>query len=126
MYERDISKQDPGCVVFLLDRSDSMKQPWGNSRETMAEGAARALNETLLELLFTSQGEPGEAPPYFFVRLFRLRGGPGGGGGWGPVWAATPRASRWSRCPICATTRSRCGRRPRSTPGPRRAGFRSG
>jgi hypothetical protein len=57
-------------VVFLLDRSDSMKQRWGNSRETMAEGAARALNETLLELLFTSQGEPGKARHYFDVGVF--------------------------------------------------------
>jgi len=70
MYSRDISRRDPGCVVFLLDRSDSMKQAWGNSRETMAEGAARALNETLLELLFTSQGEPGKARHYFDVGIF--------------------------------------------------------
>jgi len=70
MYERDISRRDPGCVVFLLDRSDSMKQTWGNTRETMAEGAARALNETLLELLFTSQGEPGKARHYFDVGVF--------------------------------------------------------
>jgi hypothetical protein len=70
MYSRDISRRDPGCVVFLLDRSDSMKQTWGNSRETMAEGAARALNETLLELLFTSQGEPGKARHYFDVGIF--------------------------------------------------------
>jgi hypothetical protein len=70
MYERDISRRDPGCVVFLLDRSDSMKQRWGSSRETMAEGAARALNETLLELLFTSQGEPGKARHYFDVGVF--------------------------------------------------------
>ena len=70
MYSRDISRRDPGCVVFLLDRSDSMKQTWGNSRESMAEGAARALNETLLELLFTSQGEPGKARHYFDVGIF--------------------------------------------------------
>jgi hypothetical protein len=70
MYERDISRRDPGCVVFLLDRSDSMKQTWGSTRETMAEGAARALNETLLELLFTSQGEPGKARHYFDVGIF--------------------------------------------------------
>jgi hypothetical protein len=70
MYERDISRRDPGCVVFLLDRSDSMKQRWGNSNETLAEGAARALNETLLELLFISQGEPGKARHYFDVGVF--------------------------------------------------------
>jgi hypothetical protein len=70
MYERDISRQDPGCVVFLLDRSDSMKQTWGNTRETMAEGAARALNAILLELLFVSQGEPGKARHYFDIGVF--------------------------------------------------------
>jgi hypothetical protein len=70
MYERDISRRDPGCVVFLLDRSDSMKQAWGSTHESMAEGAARALNETLLELLFTSQGEPGKARHYFDVGIF--------------------------------------------------------
>ena len=58
MYERDISRRDPGCVVFLLDRSDSMKSTWVNSQETLAQGAARVLNEILLELLFTSQWEP--------------------------------------------------------------------
>ena len=49
MYERDISRRDPGCVVFLLDRSDSMKSTWVNSQETLAQGAARVLNEILLE-----------------------------------------------------------------------------
>ena len=70
MYERDISRRDPGCVVFLLDRSDSMKSTWVNSHETLAEGAARVLNEILLELLFTSQGEPGKARHYFDVGIF--------------------------------------------------------
>ena len=70
MYERDISRRDPGCVVFLLDRSDSMKSTWVNTRETLAQGAARVLNEILLELLFTSQGEPGKARHYFDVGIF--------------------------------------------------------
>jgi hypothetical protein len=70
MYEKQISRRDPGCVVFLLDRSDSMKQQWGNSQETLAQGAARELNNILLELLFTSQGEPGKARYYFDVGVF--------------------------------------------------------
>ena len=70
MYERDISRRDPGCVVFLLDRSDSMKQMWGNSGVTMAAGAARAINETLLELIFQSQVEPGKPRYYFDVGIF--------------------------------------------------------
>src|ERR1700745_4496466 len=70
MYERDISRRDPGCVVFLLARSDSMKSTWANSHETLGQGAARVLNEILLELLFTSQGEPGKARHYFDVGIF--------------------------------------------------------
>ena len=70
MYERDISRRDPGCVVFLLDRSDSMKSTWVNSQETLAQGAARVLNEILLELLFTSQGDPGKARHYFDIGIF--------------------------------------------------------
>ena len=70
MYEKQISRRDPGCVVFLVDRSDSMKQQWGNSQETLAQGAARELNNILLELLFTSQGEPGKARYYFDVGVF--------------------------------------------------------
>src|SRR5260370_6865593 len=70
MYERDISRRDPGCVVFLLDRSDSMKSTWVNAGKPLAQGAARVLNEILLELLFTSQGEPGKARHYFDVGIF--------------------------------------------------------
>src|SRR6202034_3605213 len=70
MYEKEISRRDPGCVVFLLDRSDSRKQQWGNSQETLAQGAARELNNILLELLFTSEGEPGRARHYFDVGVF--------------------------------------------------------
>ena len=44
MYEQSISRKRPGCIVFLLDRSDSMSRPWGGSRETLAQGAARAIN----------------------------------------------------------------------------------
>ena len=80
MYERDISRRDPGCVVFLLDRSDSMKSTWANSRETLAQGAARVLNEILLELLFTSQGEPGKARHYFDIGIFGYGLRPGAGG----------------------------------------------
>src|SRR5260370_7416187 len=91
MYEKDISRRDPGCVVFLLDRSDSMKSMWVNTRETLAQGAARVLNEILLELLFTSQGEPGKARHYFDVGIFGYGVRPGGGGGAGePPFRAHP------------------------------------
>jgi len=57
-------------VVFLLDRSDSMKHKWGNLPYSLADGAANALNAILLELLFTSQIEPGKPYHYFDVGVF--------------------------------------------------------
>ena len=70
MYERRITRSNPGLVVFLLDRSDSMKLKWGNLPYSLAEGAANALNAILLELLFTSQVEPGKPYHYFDVGIF--------------------------------------------------------
>ena len=70
MYEREITRKNPGLVMFLVDRSDSMKQKWGNYPYSLAEGAANALNNILLELLFTSQGEPGKPGHYFDVGVF--------------------------------------------------------
>lgn len=70
MYEKDISRTDPGCIVVLLDRSESMKQQWGNSQYTLAEGAASALNKILLEVCFRAQGEPGKARHYFDIGIF--------------------------------------------------------
>src|ERR1700736_5694636 len=122
MYERDISRRDPGCVVFLLDRSDSMESAWVNSRETLAEGAARVLNEILLELLFTSQGEPGKARHYFDIGIFGYGLRPvAGGEGVEPAfggrrrrWTSVRRRagcrSGWSRC---TATGPRCARRSR-------------
>jgi hypothetical protein len=70
MYEKYISRTDPGCIVVLLDRSDSMKLQWGNTQYTLAEGAARALNNILLEVCFRAQGEPGKARHYFDIGIF--------------------------------------------------------
>jgi hypothetical protein len=88
MYENLITRKDPGCVVFLLDRSDSMKQPWANSGGTLAEGAARELNNVLLELILASQNEPGKIGHYFDVGVFGygirpMAGGEGVESAWG-------------------------------------------
>jgi len=80
MYEKAISRTDPGCIVFLLDRSDSMKRQWGSSQESLAEGAARALNEILLEICFRAQKEPGTARHYFDIGIFGYGMCPGAGG----------------------------------------------
>jgi hypothetical protein len=59
MYDQSISRQNPGCIILLLDRSDSMKAPWRGSGMTLADGAARAINHILLDLCITSTKEVG-------------------------------------------------------------------
>lgn len=70
MYEQPISRKNRGCIVFLLDRSDSMKQKWGASEWTLAEGATSAVNDILFELCLRSQVEPGKARHYFDIGIF--------------------------------------------------------
>jgi len=70
MYEQSISRKRPGCIVFLLDRSDSMKRPWGGGSETLASGAARAINSILMELCLRAQKGQGISYHYFDVGIF--------------------------------------------------------
>jgi hypothetical protein len=66
MYDQTFSRRTPGCIVVLLDRSESMKLPWGSSGFTLAQGAARALNNILLELCIKATKEPGAGPRHYF------------------------------------------------------------
>lgn len=70
MYEQSISRKRPGCLVFLLDRSDSMKRSWGGSSESLAEGAAKAINSILMELCLRAQKGQGVSYHYFDVGIF--------------------------------------------------------
>jgi hypothetical protein len=81
MYEQTFSRTNPGCIVFLLDRSDSMKRAWGATRGTLAQGAARALNKILLDLCIKSTKEVGgSARHYFDVGVFGYGACPVAGG----------------------------------------------
>ena len=81
MYEQTFSRTNPGCIVFLLDRSDSMKRDWGGSRGSLAQGAAKALNKILLELCIKSTKEVGgSARHYFDVAVFGYGACPVAGG----------------------------------------------
>ena len=66
MYDQPVSRNNPSCIVFLLDRSDSMKEQWGGSTVTLAEGAASALNKILLDLCIRSTKEVGGAVRHYF------------------------------------------------------------
>jgi hypothetical protein len=71
MYQQCISRRNPGLIVVLVDRSDSMRRPWAGTGQTLAEGAARTVNDLLLELCLQSTKEPG-APmrSYFYVGIY--------------------------------------------------------
>jgi hypothetical protein len=81
MYQESISRKRPGCIIFLLDRSDSMGRSWGGS-ETLAEGAARAINSILLELCLRAQKGQGLSYHYFDIGMigYGLRPMAGGEG----------------------------------------------
>lgn len=81
MYQQTFSRTNPGCVVFLVDRSDSMRRDWGRSGTTLAQGAARALNKILLDLCVKSTKGVGEqARHYFDVGVFGYGACPVAGG----------------------------------------------
>ncbi|NUT99194.1 MAG: VWA domain-containing protein [Saccharothrix sp.] len=83
-YRQWVSRATPGCVVILLDRSDSMKLPWGATGGSLAAGAALAVNNILLDMCVKATIEV-NAPVrhYFDVGVFSYGAritGPGGEG----------------------------------------------
>lgn len=67
MYDQPFSRSHPGCLVVLLDRSDSMSEPWGASGLTLAQGAAQATNKILFELCLKCTKEVGGRTRDFFA-----------------------------------------------------------
>lgn len=81
MYQKAISRKEPACIVVLLDRSDSMKQPWRESGTTLADGATRAVNRLLLDLVMRSMKEVGgDIREYFHVMVLGYGVRPDAGG----------------------------------------------
>lgn len=70
-YRQTVSRSAPGCVVILLDRSDSMKLAWGRTGASLAVGAALAVNNILLDMCIKATAEV-NAPVrhYFDVGVF--------------------------------------------------------
>ncbi|MGW4112968.1 hypothetical protein ACWEFJ_19020 [Actinosynnema sp. NPDC004786] len=70
-YRQSVSRSTPGCVVILLDRSDSMKLAWGRTGASLADGAALAVNNILLDMCIKATAEV-NAPVrhYFDVGIF--------------------------------------------------------
>lgn len=65
-YRQPVTRTDPGCIVILLDRSDSMKAPWSGTGSSLAEGAALVLNNILLDLCITATTEINAPVRHYF------------------------------------------------------------
>ncbi|MDX1547983.1 MAG: VWA domain-containing protein, partial [Rhodothermales bacterium] len=74
-YRAEVSRRNPGCLLFLIDQSTSMNLPFGGSQGDGAESRARrlthAINGLLQELVVrcTKSQEEG-VRPYFDVGVF--------------------------------------------------------
>ena len=60
-YEAEISRDHPGCFLFLIDRSGSMADRIGDKRggKTKAQGVADAINDLLNDLILKCTGPEG-------------------------------------------------------------------
>lgn len=66
MYRQSVTRSDPGCIVILLDRSDSMKVSWSGTGSSLAVGAALVLNNILLDLCITATTEVNAPVRHYF------------------------------------------------------------
>lgn len=68
-HEMNLSSNDPGCIIFMIDQSGSMGNDWRGTGQTLAYGAAKAVNTVLAELAARcKKGE--EISPRVRVGLF--------------------------------------------------------
>ncbi len=70
-YSRRVDREHPACLVFLLDQSDSMRDPLGGDAGRPKHVAlAETLNGLLYEIVLRSVKSPQEGPrPYFAVAV---------------------------------------------------------
>jgi hypothetical protein len=70
MYEKVISRKEPGLLLCLIDRSHSMSRPLAGRDSSMAETVARVVNDFLYTLSIRCTLDPNEPPrPYFYLGL---------------------------------------------------------
>jgi hypothetical protein len=101
-YEAEISRRNPACIVFLLDQSLSMSDPFaGNAAVPKSFAAAEAINDQLRGLVLRCKKIIGEQPrDYFEVGVI----GYGARRGVGPCLIGTSAAS--PLVPISALARN--------------------
>jgi hypothetical protein len=81
-YVAEISRDCPGCILFLLDQSQSMGEPFaGNTRTSKAQALADAINKLLMSLVLRCTQNVSEGPrDYFDVGIV----------GYGSSWDSGP------------------------------------
>jgi hypothetical protein len=67
-HEKRVTRANPSCIIFLIDQSGSMAEPWVSGGKAKCEAVANTINETLTELIMncSTSGEPRD---YFQVAV---------------------------------------------------------
>lgn len=55
MYDKPIDRQHPGCIVFLLDQSTSMRDSFAGTRASKAVALAQGVNDLVRNLVLQCQ-----------------------------------------------------------------------
>ena len=69
MYQRNVERQHPGCIIFLVDQSRSMTDAFAGSTRSKSEAVATAINRFIGELITTCEKGEHEPRYYFDVGL---------------------------------------------------------
>jgi hypothetical protein len=80
-YSAEINRQNPGCIVFVLDRSGSMADPLGGTAKAKAQIVADAMNRLLSNIVIQCSKNEG-VRDYFYVSVL------GYGAQFGPAFSA--------------------------------------
>ena len=66
-YVAEISRDRPGCILFLLDQSQSMSGPFaGETKTSKAVTLADAINKLLMSLVLRCTQNVNEGPRNYF------------------------------------------------------------
>lgn len=71
-YSQEISRENPGCILFLLDQSYSMEEPLGNSSRRKMDVLATAINSWLQNMIIRA-GTGGTVKDWFDIGVLGYR-----------------------------------------------------
>jgi len=58
-YQREINRANKACILFLLDQSQSMAEPFGSAGRSKCQALADAVNNWLLNMAIRASGDQG-------------------------------------------------------------------